>query len=147
MADQTVSGITPFRVAIDETALRDLHERLAHTRWPDELDAPEWSYGADLAWLQRVTSYWRNGFDWRAAEARINALAQFTAEVEGTTLHFIHERGRGPAPLPLLISHGWPGSFVEMLEIVPMLADPARSGGDPADAFDVIVPSLPRYWF
>ncbi|HLY56108.1 MAG TPA: epoxide hydrolase [Stellaceae bacterium] len=147
MADQTASGIVPFRVAIDEAALRDLRERLARTRWPDELDAPEWSYGADLGWLRRVTEYWRDGFDWRAAEARINALAQFTAEVEGTSLHFIYERGCGPAPLPLLISHGWPGSFVEMLEIVPMLADPARFGSDPADAFEVVVPSLPGYGF
>jgi pimeloyl-ACP methyl ester carboxylesterase len=137
----------PFRVSIDETALRDLRDRLARTRWADELDAPPWSYGADLSYLKRVTEYWRTGFDWRAAETRINALAQFTAVIDGSRLHFIHERGRGPNPLPLLISHGWPGSFVEMLEIVPMLTDPARFGGDPADGFDVVVPSLPGYGF
>jgi pimeloyl-ACP methyl ester carboxylesterase len=137
----------PFTLHIDDGAIDDLHRRLVLTRWPDELDAEPWSYGASLTELKRMTGYWRDGFDWRAQEAGINALRQFRAEAGGFGLHFIHERGQGPAPLPILISHGWPGSFVEMLDIVPMLADPARFGGDPADAFDVVVPSLPGYGF
>ena len=141
--------VAPFSLHIDDRAIDDLHARLSATRWPDELDAEPWSYGADLADLKRMTGYWRDGFDWRAQEAGINGLRQFRGEAGGFGLHFIHERGQGPAPLPLplLISHGWPGSFVEMLDIVPMLADPARFGGDPADAFDVFVPSLPGYGF
>jgi pimeloyl-ACP methyl ester carboxylesterase len=137
----------PFTLAIDDAAIADLHLRLERTRWPDELDAEPWSYGASLADMKRMMRYWRERFDWRAEEAAINALPQFKAGVDGAGLHFIHKKGRGPAPLPLLISHGWPGSFVEMLDIVPMLADPARFGGDPADAFDVVVPSFPGYGF
>jgi pimeloyl-ACP methyl ester carboxylesterase len=137
--------VVPFTLRIEDSAIQDLYERLDRTRWPDELDAEPWTYGASRSELQRITSYWRDGFDWRAAEAVINQLPQFKAVVDGQSLHFIHARGQGPAPLPLLISHGWPGSFVEMLDLVPRLADPARFGGDPADAFDVIVPSLPGY--
>lgn len=138
---------TPFTLRIGDDAIDDLRRRLAQTRWPDELDAEPWSYGADLAELKRMTGYWRDGYDWRAEEAVINRLPQFKVDAGGIDLHFIHERGQGPAPLPLLISHGWPGSFVEMLDIIPRLADPARFGGDPADAFDVVVPSLPGYGF
>jgi len=139
--------IQPFTLHVDETAIVDLHQRLDRSRWPDELDAEPWSYGASLRDMRRITAYWREQFDWRAAEADINALANFTAEIDDQLLHFIHERGSGPAPLPIIISHGWPGSFVEMLDLVPRLADPARFGGDPADAFDVIVPSLPGFGF
>jgi pimeloyl-ACP methyl ester carboxylesterase len=139
--------ITPFAIHIEDSALADLRRRLAATRWPDELAAEPWAYGADLAALRRMTDYWRETFDWRAAEAAINRLAQFTTEIDGIRIHFIHERGNGPAPMPVIISHGWPGSFVEMLDIIPLLADPARHGGDAADAFDVIVPSLPGYGF
>ena len=139
--------IAPFVLRIDDAAIDDLHQRLARTRWPDELEAEPWSYGASLADLKRMMAYWRTGFDWRAQETRINSLKQFKATVGGIGLHFIYEYGRGPAPLPLLISHGWPGSFVEMLELVPLLADPTRFGGDPADAFDVVVPSMPGYGF
>jgi pimeloyl-ACP methyl ester carboxylesterase len=139
--------VAPFTLRIEDSAIQDLHERLDRTRWPDELEAEPWAYGACRSELQRIISYWRNGFDWRASEAGINQLRQFKANADGLDIHFIHERGQGPAPLPLLISHGWPGSFVEMLDLVPLLADPARFGGDPADAFDVIVPSLPGYGF
>jgi len=139
--------VTPFSVHIEESALADLRRRLAAARWPDELAAEPWAYGADMKTLRRMTDYWREGFDWRAAEAGINRLAQFKTEINGGAIHFIHERGVGPAPMPVIISHGWPGSFVEMLEIVPMLADPARFGGDAEDAFDVIVPSMPGYGF
>jgi len=139
--------ITPFTVHIEDAALADLHRRLAATRWPDELAGAPWGYGADLATLSRMTDYWRLGFDWRAAEAGINRLSQFRTEIAGCGVHFIHQRGTGPAPLPIIISHGWPGSFVEMLDLVPLLADPAGHGGDAADAFDVVVPSLPGYGF
>ena len=139
--------ITPFSVHIEDSALADLCRRLAATRWPDELTGAPWAYGADLATLRRMTDYWRDGYDWRAAEAGINRLAQFRTEIAGSGVHFIHERGVGPAPMPILISHGWPGSFVELLELVPLLTDPARFGGDAADAFDVVVPSLPGYGF
>jgi pimeloyl-ACP methyl ester carboxylesterase len=139
--------VVPFTLRIEDRAIDDLHARLDRTRWPDELESEPWAYGASLSELRRITAYWRHGFDWRAAEAGINQLSQFKTMVDGQGIHFIHQRGQGPAPLPLLISHGWPGSFVEMLDLVPLLADPARYGGDPADAFDVIVPSLPGYGF
>jgi len=139
--------ITPFAIHIEEPALADLRRRLAATRWPDELAADPWAYGADGAALRRIADYWRDGFNWRAAEAGINRLAQFKTSIMGARIHFIHARGVGPAPMPIIISHGWPGSFVEMLDLIPLLADPARHGGDAADAFDVVVPSLPGYGF
>ncbi len=139
--------ISPFSVHIEESALADLRRRLAATRWPDELTGEPWGYGADLATLRGMTEYWREGYDWRAAEAGINRLPQFKTQIAGSGIHFIHERGIGPAPMPLIISHGWPGSFVEMLDLVALLADPAAHGGDAADAFDVVVPSLPGYGF
>jgi pimeloyl-ACP methyl ester carboxylesterase len=142
-----VVAITPFTLHVSESAVADLHGRLDRTRWPDELDAEPWAYGARLAALQRMMDYWRHQFDWREAEASINALPQFKAGIAGHDIHFIHARGHGPKPLPLLICHGWPGSFVEMLDIIPLLTDPARYGGDGADCFDVIVPSMPGYGF
>ena len=142
-----VTVITPFTMNVAEEAIADLHARLDRTRWPDELEGEPWSYGASLASLQRIISYWRHQFDWRAAEAGINSLQQYKAGIAGNEIHFIHARGQGPNPLPLLICHGWPGSFVEMLDIIPMLADPASHGGDPADSFDVIIPSMPGYGF
>jgi pimeloyl-ACP methyl ester carboxylesterase len=142
-----VTAITAFSLHISSNAVADLHERLDRTRWPDELDAAPWSYGASLAALQRMMDDWRHKFDWREAEAGINALHQYKASIAGHELHFIHERGDGPKPLPLLICHGWPGSFVEMLDIIPLLTSPARYGGGRADSFDVIVPSMPGYGF
>jgi pimeloyl-ACP methyl ester carboxylesterase len=139
--------IRPFRVQVSEAALDDLRQRLARTRWPDTIRGSGWDYGADLASMQELAEHWRARFDWRAQEEAINALPQFRATVQGFGIHFIHARGRGPAPLPLIITHGWPGSFVEMMKILPLLADPAAHGADPADAFDVVVPSLPGYGF
>jgi pimeloyl-ACP methyl ester carboxylesterase len=139
--------ILPFTIQVADTALADLRERLARTRWPDALEGVEWEYGADLAFMKELASYWRTGFDWRAQEAAINAFAHFRATVGGLGIHFIHARGAGPAPLPLIVTHGWPGSFVEMLKILPLLTDPARHGGDPRDSFDIVVPSLPGYGF
>lgn len=139
--------IEPFRIAISDEALADLRERLARTRFPDEIPGTGWEYGTDLAYLRELVAYWRERYDWRAAEARLNALPQFRAEVDGLGIHFIHVRGRGPRPLPLVITHGWPGSVVEFERIIGPLSDPAAHGGDPADAFDVVCPSMPGYGF
>ncbi len=106
-----------------------------------------WQEGTSLPWLRSLLTYWGTEFDWRTQEARLNALPQFTAEISGQTVHFVHQRGVGPAPLPLILTHGWPGSFIEMQAIIPLLTDPASHGADAADAFDVVVPSLPGYGF
>lgn len=139
--------IQPYRVDVAERVLVDLRERLERTRWPDEIDGAGWAYGSSLAYLRELADYWRTAFDWRAQERSINQLAHFRADVDGHGIHFIHERGRGPHPLPIVLTHGWPGSFFEMHKLIPLLTDPARYGGDPDDAFDVVVPSLPGYGF
>jgi pimeloyl-ACP methyl ester carboxylesterase len=139
--------VEAFTINIPQATLDDLHNRLAHTRWPDEIEGAGWDYGTNLDYLKSLVSYWQNQFDWRAQEARLNQFAQFRAEIAGLGIHFIHERGKGPRPLPLILTHGWPDSFFRMYKIIPMLTDPASYGGDPADAFDVIVPSLPGYGF
>jgi pimeloyl-ACP methyl ester carboxylesterase len=137
--------IHPLVVDVPQATLDDLRERLTRTRWPDEVEDAGWDYGTNLAYLQSIVEYWRDGFDWRTQERAINALPHFRADVDGLGIHFIHARGRGPAPLPLLITHGWPSSFVEMLAVIPLLADPGAHGGDPRDAFDVVVPSVPGF--
>jgi microsomal epoxide hydrolase len=139
--------VKAFTMNISQATLDDLHSRLAHTRWPDEIEGAGWDYGTNLDYLKSLVAYWQNQFDWRAQEAQLNQFAQFRAEIDGFGIHFIHERGKGPQPLPLILTHGWPDSFYRMHKIIPMLTDPARYGGDPADAFDVIVPSLPGYGF
>ena len=139
--------VRPFQAAVPEAVLADLRERLARTRWPDELSGSGWERGAPLDFLRDLAEHWRSRFDWRAVEGRINAVPNFLADVDGEQIHFLHLRGRGPAPFPLILTHGWPGSFLEMLELAPRLADPGAYGGDPADAFDVVVPSLPGYGF
>jgi microsomal epoxide hydrolase len=140
--------IQPFRIDIPQADLDDLADRLARTRWPAEhpADAPDsWERGIPLGYLKRLTERWRDGFDWRAAEARLNALPQYKVRLHDIDLHFLRVEGKGPAPCPLLLSHGWPGSVFEFLDIIPRLTDPARFGDDPADAFTVIAPSLPGY--
>lgn len=137
----------PFRVEIAEQTLVDVRERLERTRWPDETEGAGWAYGSNLAYMRELADYWRTQFDWRAQERAINRLAHFRAEVDGIGIHFIHERGQGPHPLPIVLTHGWPGSFFEMHKLIPLLTDPASHGGDPNDAFDVVVPSLPGYGF
>ena len=135
-----------FHLHIPQPQLDHLHARLALTRFPDEPPglAP-WQTGADLAWMRRLVTYWRERFDWRAQEARLNAFPQFTVPIAGIDLHYLHVPGKGPAPLPLLLSHGWPGSVFEFTGLIPRLTDPARFGGDPADAFTVVAPSLPGF--
>jgi microsomal epoxide hydrolase len=135
----------PFALHVPESAVADLRERLARARWPDEPPLPPWSTGTSVDYLRRLVEYWHSGFDWRAQEAKLNAFRQFTVPLGGIDLHFIHEQGKGPAPLPLVLSHGWPGSVVEFGRLIPMLTDPARFGADPADAFTVVAPSLPGY--
>ena len=135
----------PFRLHVADTAIADLKDRLSRTRLPDQAPGEPWAYGTDVAYLEDLVAYWRSAFDWRAQEARLNAIPQYKVRLQGIDLHFLHVPGRGPDPHPLLLSHGWPGSVFEFLEIIPRLTDPARFGGDPADAFTVIAPSLPGY--
>jgi pimeloyl-ACP methyl ester carboxylesterase len=137
----------PFTIAITDAALADLRARLERVRWPDENPGGGWDHGADPAFMKSLVAYWRESYDWRAHEATLNRFRQFKAPVAGIDLHFIHEPGVGPRPLPLLLAHGWPGSVWEFHRVLPMLTDPARFGGDPADAFTVVAPSLPGYGF
>jgi len=139
--------LTPFTLAIPDADLADLHQRLQRTRWLQDLEGQGWSEGTDLGFLRRLLAHWAEAFDWRAEEARLNQLPQFIAQVGEQAVHVIHQPGTGPAPMPLILTHGWPGSFVEMQRLIPLLADPARHGGDAADAFHVVVPSLPGYAF
>jgi pimeloyl-ACP methyl ester carboxylesterase len=136
---------TPFHLHIPDETLQDLRERLTRVRWPDEPPRAPWSTGSSVAYMQDLVAYWRSGFDWRAQEAALNRFQQFKVPLGGIELHFIHEQGLGPNPMPLLLTHGWPGSVVEFHKILPMLTDPARFGADPADAFTVVAPSLPGY--
>ncbi|HEX4236214.1 MAG TPA: epoxide hydrolase [Caldimonas sp.] len=135
----------PFRLHIAESAIDDLRARLARTRFPDQAPGAPWAYGTDVDYLKALVAHWQGAFDWRAAEASLNAFPQFRVRLHGIDLHYLHLEGKGPSPCPLLLSHGWPGSVFEFLDILPRLTDPARFGGDPADAFTVVAPSLPGY--
>lgn len=137
----------PFTINISEGALQDLTDRLARTRWPDEVRDAQWDYGTNLAYLRKLVEYWRTTFNWRKQERILNGLPQFVVPIDGLDIHFVYVRGVGSNPLPLVITHGWPSSFVEMVKIIGPLANPVRHGGDAADAFDVIVPSLPGFGF
>jgi microsomal epoxide hydrolase len=137
----------PFQVSVPDGVLADLEDRLARTRWPDEPPIEAWSTGTSASYLKALVEYWRKGFDWRAQEAKLNSFRQFKVPLAGIDLHFIHEEGKGPEPIPLLLSHGWPGSVFEFYKLIPMLTDPARFGADPNDSFTVIAPSLPGYTF
>jgi pimeloyl-ACP methyl ester carboxylesterase len=139
--------IETFKSAIPQETLDDLRVRLSQTRWPDEVEEAGWRYGANLGYMKELAHYWMTEFDWRAQERRINSFANFQAEVGDLRIHFIHERGKGRNPIPLLITHGWPSSFVEMLKLIPLLTDPAAHGGEASDSFDVVVPSVPGYGF
>jgi microsomal epoxide hydrolase len=136
---------TPFSLAVTDAELDSLRQRLALTRWPDQAPEPSWTYGTDLDYMRGLLAHWQDGFDWRAQEAALNAFPQFRVPLHGIDLHFLHVRGEGPAPMPLLLSHGWPGSVFEFLDLIPRLTQPSRFGGDPADAFTVVAPSLPGY--
>lgn len=135
----------PFELHVPEPELEDLRRRLAQARLPDPAPGDPWDHGTDVGWLAELLGYWREGFDWRGQEAALNAFPQFRSEIRGIPVHFLHVPGQGPDPMPLLLSHGWPGSVFEFLDLIPRLTDPARFGGDPADAFTVVAPSLPGY--
>jgi hypothetical protein len=133
----------PFKIEVPNEVLEDLRERLARTRFPDEVPDTGWEYGTNLAYMKELVDYWRTKYDWRKHEAQLNRFDHFKARVGGLELHFIHAKGRGPKPKPLLLSHGWPGTIYEFKEIITMLTDPAVYGADPAQSFDVIAPSVP----
>ena len=137
----------PFRIDIPQADLDELDRRLAATRWPSEVPGVGWARGVPVEYLKELVGYWRDGYDWRAAEARLNQFPQFITEIDGAQVHFLHVRSPEPDARPLILTHGWPGSFAEFLGIVGPLTDPAAHGGDPADAFHVVVPSIPGYGF
>jgi pimeloyl-ACP methyl ester carboxylesterase len=139
--------IRPFRVTIPEEALADLRRRIADTRWPDKETVADRSQGAQLADLQQLVAYWGSDYDWRKLEAKLNALPQFTTNIDGLDVHFIHVRSGQPNALPILVTHGWPGSVIEQLKIIAPLTDPTAHGGRAEDAFDVVIPSIPGYGF
>jgi pimeloyl-ACP methyl ester carboxylesterase len=120
--------IRPFTIHIPQSILDDLASRLAYTRWPDEVSGAGWDYGSNLAYMQELLEYWRDGFDWRAQERALNQFAHFRTEIDGLGIHFIHERGKGKSPMPLVLLHGWPSSFLQMLKIIPLLTNPASHG-------------------
>jgi pimeloyl-ACP methyl ester carboxylesterase len=139
--------LTPFRVEVSDADLADLRERLGRTRWPDAETVDDWSQGVPLGYLRELCRYWAEGHDWRATEARLNAFPQFRTEIDGLGIHFLHVRSPHPDALPLVVTHGWPGSVVEFLKVIGPLTDPTAHGGAAGDAFHVVCPSLPGYGF
>ena len=139
--------ILPFRIDIPQADLDDLRDRLARTRWPDQLPGVGWDYGIPLDYVRELASYWRDGYDWRVHEARLNGFGQFTTTIDGARVHFLHVRSAVPDAMPLIITHGWPGSVVEFWDIIGPLTDPAAFGGSPDDAFHLVIPSIPGYGF
>ena len=142
-----MAEITPFRCDVPESVIADLRARLAATRFPDQLDGAGWDYGSERSYVRDLCAYWRDRFDWRAAEARFNSFPQFVTEIAGERVHFYHVRSPEPDALPLIVTHGYPGSVAEFLDVLGPLSDPVRHGGDRADAFHVIAPSIPGYGF
>jgi epoxide hydrolase len=139
--------IRPFRIDIPQADLDDLRERLHRTRWPDELPGVGWTRGVPLGYLKELAAYWADGYDWRKQEARLNEFPQFVTTIDGQNIHFLHIRSPEADALPLLLTHGWPGSIVEFLQVIGPFTDPAAHGGDPADAFHLVIPSLPGHGF
>jgi pimeloyl-ACP methyl ester carboxylesterase len=139
--------IIPFRIDVPDADLADLRDRLRRTRWPDRETVDDWSQGAPLAWVRDLCQYWASGYDWRAREARLNSFPQFRTSIDGLDLHFLHVRSPHDGALPLILTSGWPGSVTEFSQVIGPLTDPAGHGGDPADAFHVVCPSLPGYGF
>jgi pimeloyl-ACP methyl ester carboxylesterase len=146
-ATSAVDPIRPFRIDVPQADLDDLRDRLERTRWPDELPGVGWNYGVPLAYLRELADYWRTGYDWRAQEARLNAIPQFTTAIDGQQIHFLHVRSPEPDALALVLTHGWPGSVAEFLDVIGPLSDPRAHGGEPADAFDLVIPALPGFGF
>ncbi|MGW5282404.1 epoxide hydrolase family protein [Streptomyces collinus] len=145
MTSASTETIRPFRLSIPQSDLDDLHDRLDRTRWPAELPGAGWEYGVPGGYLRELARYWRHGYDWRAAEARLNEWPQFTTTIDGARVHFAHVRSPEPDATPLVLTHGWPGSIVEFLDVVGPLTDPVAHGGEAADAFHVVVPGIPGF--
>jgi pimeloyl-ACP methyl ester carboxylesterase len=141
------TSIRPFQIHVPKAALSDLRHRIATTRWPDKETVPDASQGVPLAKLQDLVHYWGTGYDWRKVEARLNALPQFLTKIDGIDIHFIHVRAKHPNAMPVIITHGWPGSVIEQLKVIGPLTDPTAHGGRAEDAFDVVIPSVPGYGF
>lgn len=137
--------MTPFRIDVPDSVLVDLRERLARTRFPDEFDNAHWEYGTNGGYLRQLCEYWRTGYNWRAHEVELNAVPHFTATIDGRRLHFMHQRSTEAEALPLIITHGWPGSVYEFMKIIGPLTNPTAHGGDARDAFHVVCPSIPGY--
>ncbi|HEX9025385.1 MAG TPA: epoxide hydrolase [Clostridium sp.] len=140
-------SIERFHIKVSNEVLEDLKYRLDHVRWPDQLEGSAWERGTEINYLKSLISYWREEFDWRKQESELNSFDQFRCNIDGIDIHFIHERGKGPNPIPIILTHGWPDSYIRYQKIIPLLTDPASYGGNPEDSFDVIVPSLPGFGF
>ena len=147
MANSKRNSMNPFEIHVEDSVLDDLIDRIRKTRWPGEIEDSGWDYGSNLQYVRELCEYWQNSFNWREQEAKLNEFANFKADVSGSELHFIYEKGKGPNPIPLVITHGWPSTFAEMVDIIPRLTDPGSYGGNSSDSFDVIVPSLPGYGY
>jgi len=141
------NGISAFRIDVGKEVLSDLRQRLKNTRWSYQAEGTDWDAGTDLNYLKELVDYWRDGYDWRKQEAVLNQFSHFKTEVDGIGIHFIHERGKGPNPFPIILTHGYPDSFYRFAKIIPLLTDPASFGGRAEDAFDVVAPDMPGYGF
>jgi microsomal epoxide hydrolase len=137
----------PYRIEVPDDVLEDLRDRLSRTRWPEQMPGASWDFGANLDYVRSLCDYWREEYDWRAEERKLNEYPQFLCEVDGVDIHYWHVKGRGPTPFPLMLIHGWPGSMLEFYDVIGPLSDPAAHGGDPADAFDLVIPALPGFGF
>jgi hypothetical protein len=144
---ETASAIIPFTIRVSDDDLEDLRSRLARTRWPDEEPGGGWDYGIPLSYVKELAEYWQSRYDWRKHESRLNEFPQYTTTIDGQNIHFIHARSPEPDAMPLIITHGWPGSIVEFMNVIGPLTDPRGHGGDPADAFHVVAPSIPGFGF
>lgn len=141
------TSVRPFTIKVADAVLKNLRERLTDTRWPDQLNGADWTYGTSIDYLKQLVAYWRDTYDWRAQERRINALPQFKTRIDGLDIHFVHKKSPEPNAFPILLLHGWPGTFLEFSKVVDSLSDPRRAGGDPKDAFHVVAASLPGFGF
>src|SRR5882724_6717369 len=146
-AAEDAKSIRPFHFTASKEQLADMRTRIAATRWPDKETVADQSQGVQLATIQKLARYWATDYDWRKCEAKLNALPQFITEIDGVDIHFIHVRSKNPNALPVIVTHGWPGSIIEQLKIIDPLTNPTAHGGSAEDAFDVVIPSLPGYGF
>lgn len=137
----------PFKIHVPNEVLNDLKYRLDHIRWTGPQEGPDWDLGTQMDYLKSLVSYWRDRFDWPLQESQLNRFSQFQSNINGLNIHYVYERGKGPDPMPIILTHGWPDSYIRYRKIIPLLADPAGHGGDPEDSFDVIVPSIPGFGF